>query len=135
MPTPCAHLRLLAAAASPVRACGLEGAWEEEGLPGWGLREAGLEQEDRREDWPSACVLTEPCGEGAVKRGPPIPRTLSLRPSLTSRGWGSRPKAPSYLEARGQHLQGAFPVGLPGRGSPGPAEEREGSVTGVLEPA
>lgn len=35
----------------------------EKGLPARGLREAGLEQEDRKEDWLSRCVLTEPCGD------------------------------------------------------------------------
>lgn len=131
MPTPCTHLRLIAA--SPARACWLVGAWVEKGLHGWGLREAGLEQEDRREDWLSACVLTEPCGDRTVKSGLPIPRDLFLRPPLTSECWGYRLKAPSYLETCGQHLHGAFPVGLPRRGSPGPEEDREGSVTGVLK--
>lgn len=36
------------------------GDWVEKGLLARGLREAGLEQEDRREDWLSECVLTEP---------------------------------------------------------------------------
>lgn len=82
MPTPCTHLWLITA--SPARARGLVGAWVEKGLHGWGLREAGLEQEDRREDWLSVCVLTEPCGDRTLKSGLPTPGALSLRPPLTS---------------------------------------------------
>lgn len=36
----------------------------EKGLPGLGLREAGLKQADLQEDWLSWCVLREPCREG-----------------------------------------------------------------------
>lgn len=63
----------------------------EKGLPARGLREAGLEQEDRKEDWLSVCVLTEPCGDkGREERAahPPGPFPSGL--PLSSGCWGSR---------------------------------------------
>lgn len=60
-PGVCARLwKLRLITASPGRGCWLVGDWVEKGLLARGLREAGLEQEDRREDWLSECVLTEP---------------------------------------------------------------------------
>lgn len=42
-------------------------------------------------------------------------------------GYGApKQEASSYLEASGQHFQGAFPISLPGRGSLGPEEKTEG---------
>lgn len=107
------------------------------GLPGWGLREAGLEQEERREDWLSVCVLTEPCGERGQQEGRPSPHRPcpALWPPPHVRALGLPWKAPSYLEASRQHIHRAFPVGLSRRGGPR-AEERteKGECRGVLGP-
>ena len=83
---PTCHTYLWLVTTSPAGACGLAAGRVEKGLPGRGLREAWLEQEDRREDWLSVCVLLEPCGERGLEgrgreeqgRGPPI-----------TSGWGS----------------------------------------------
>lgn len=104
----------------------------EKGLPARGLREAGLEQEDRKEDWLSVCVLTEPCGDKSREvRAPHPPGPCPSGLPLTSGCWGLPVDVLTYLETCGQHLHGAFPIGLPGRGGPG-SEERtqEASVTG-----
>ena len=125
-PTPCAHLRLTTA--SPGRVCGLLGGRAEKGLPGWGLEEQGLEQEDRREDWLSEWVLTEPCGEKAGRVAPSPSRPCPSGLPFTSGCWSSQKKAPSYLEASGQHFHRAFPIGLPGGSSRRP-EERPGEAS------
>lgn len=130
VPTPCTHLRLITA--SPARVCGLVGDCTK-GLPGRGLREAGLEQEDRREDWLSVCVLTEPCEDKARKSGRPCPWDRPLRPPF--RALVLPANGTTYLETCGQHFHRAFPIGLPRRGCPGPKERAEGvNATGVLEP-
>lgn len=85
--TPYTHLRLITA--SPGRGCWLVGDWVEKGLLARGLREAGLEQEDRREDWLSECVLTEPCGHRARKSGLPIPLGLAPQASPILQGAGA----------------------------------------------
>lgn len=64
-PHACTHLRLLTASAA--RVCGLVGDGEEKGLPARGLREAGLEQVDFKEDWLPVCVLREPCRERGLR--------------------------------------------------------------------
>lgn len=61
--------------------------WLQKGLYGRGLGEAGLEQEDRREDRLSVCVLTEPCGDKGVKSALPVSWALSLRPSPSFGSW------------------------------------------------
>lgn len=61
--------------------------WLQKELHGLGLGEAGLEQEDRREDRLSVCVLTEPCGDKHGKSALPISWALSLRLPLPLRRW------------------------------------------------
>lgn len=106
-----AHLWLVTT--SPAGAWGLVGGRLKKGLHGWGLREA----------WLSVCVLLELYGErGLEQQG----REEQGRGPHHFRVWGSQQEASSYLEASGQHFRGAFPVGLPGRGSLGPEEKTEG---------
>lgn len=119
VPTRRAHLWLVTT--SPVGAWGLVGGRVKKGLHGRGLREA----------WLSVCVLLELCGERGLEeqgreeqgRGPHHFRVWGPH---HFRVWGSQQEASSYLEASGEHFQGAFPVGLPGRGSLGPEEKTEG---------
>lgn len=85
--TPCTHLRLITA--SPGTVYRLVGDWVDKGLFARGLREAGLEQEDLREDWLSLCVLTEPCRDKARKSGPPIPLGTNPEASPTLQGAGA----------------------------------------------
>lgn len=126
----CPHLRLLSA--SPAGVCGLAGGCPQ-GLPGGGLREAGLEQEDRREDWLAACVRTEPCEDKAGWWAAPA-RAPAPQAAPTLRGGGAA--GTTYLETCGRHVPRALPVGLPRRRCPGPKERAEGRVPpGSCSPA
>lgn len=96
----------------------------EKGLPGLGLREAGLKQADLQEDWLSWCVLREPCGEGPREswHDPAGCTPSGYLGVLSAHGW----KHPAYLESSCQHFQGAVPIGLPRRGRMGPeGQDRE----------
>ena len=131
----CAHLRLTTA--SPARVWGLGWGGVEKGLSGRGLREAGLEQEDRREDWLSVWVLTESCGKRGQKsrKGDAHPpAALPLRtPSLQGAGPPNRRHLLTWKRVASTSM-GLSPLVCPGEAARDLSRgQREGSVTGVLE--
>lgn len=110
---------------------------------GGGLRGEGATCPGAEGGWagaggPEGGLAVKVCPHRALRRqapgrvGSPPPWALPLRPPPRFRVPGLPVDVPTYLKTHGQRLHGAFPIGLPGRGSLG-SEERtqEARVTGA----